>query len=245
MGRTNIAIIIISKEDKKNSRNGQRFVCDDGVLHLRANGFIFRFVYIVVSGMSLCADIMLYTAVSSGTKIIKKMKVALCVKLFVIAMDFFTPPMHNYNCCQDGIVLYKIHDFYEGVRQQGTMATQGLLDTDDLQKQQQQPNVVQVVQVMPGAYPGGGMLVMGAPIAPGAPQVMTAQGVQIDGQTFVPYPPGRCSRIPRRHALCTTSAASLNEDARETLALQTAGTRYTLLLYSSINQLPDFFFCVY
>ncbi|XP_075743734.1 uncharacterized protein LOC142802636 [Rhipicephalus microplus] len=80
------------------------------------NGFIFRFVYIVVSGMSLCADIMLYTAVSSGTnpqqqnasggdgvpgKIIKKMKVALCVKLFVIAMDFFTPPMHNYNCCQD------------------------------------------------------------------------------------------------------------------------------------------------
>ncbi|KAH8039400.1 hypothetical protein HPB51_006420 [Rhipicephalus microplus] len=210
MGRTNIAIIIISKEDKKNSRNGQRFVCDDGVLHLRANGFIFRFVYIVVSGMSLCADIMLYTAVSSGTKIIKKMKVALCVKLFVIAMDFFTPPMHNYNCCQDylksdpprddvltaGIVLYKIHDFYEGVRQQGTMATQGLLDTDDLQKQQQQPNVVQVVQVMPGAYPGGGMLVMGAPIAPGAPQVMTAQGVQIDGQTFVPYPPAGAAAYP-------------------------------------------------
>ncbi|XP_075744460.1 uncharacterized protein LOC142803234 [Rhipicephalus microplus] len=95
-----------------------------------------------------------------------------------------------------GIVLYNIHDFYEGVRQQGTMATQGLLDTDDLQKQQQQPNVVQVVQVMPGAYPGGGVLVMGAPIAPGAPQVMTAQGVQIDGQTFVPYPPAGSAAYP-------------------------------------------------
>ncbi|KAL1467069.1 hypothetical protein MTO96_005927 [Rhipicephalus appendiculatus] len=124
------------------------------------NGFIFRFVYIVVSGMSLCADIMLYTAISNGTKIIKKMRVALCVKLFVIVMDFFTQPMHHYNCCQDcmrawspkklkwqdylkgdpprddvltaivsilfslvsttvvtivkGVVLYHIHDFYEG-----------------------------------------------------------------------------------------------------------------------------------
>lgn len=225
------------------------------------NGFIFRFVYIVVAGMSLCGDIMLYTAIRSGKNsqqdnadgvprnILNKMQMALYVKLFVIAMDFVTPPMHTYNCGQDrlcmrakdpkkmqwqdylkgdppaddvfsaifsilfslarttvttivkGVVLYSLHDFYEGVRQQGTMASHGLLDGDDLQKQGQPANVVQVVQVMPGAYPGGGGMMVGAPMATGGPQAMPAQDMQLAGQPsgaanphgmlYVPHPPPR------------------------------------------------------
>ncbi|KAH7957232.1 hypothetical protein HPB52_016407 [Rhipicephalus sanguineus] len=151
--------------------------------------------------------------------ILNKMQMALCVKLFVIAMDFVTPPMHTYNCGQDifsilfslarttvttivkGVVLYSLHDFYEGVRQQGTMASHGLLDGDDLQKQGQPANVVQVVQVMPGAYPGGGGMMVGAPMATGGPQVMPAQDMQLAGQPsgaanphgmlYVPHPPPR------------------------------------------------------
>ncbi|KAH6932131.1 hypothetical protein HPB50_003034 [Hyalomma asiaticum] len=181
------------------------------------HGLIFRFIYIVVSGLSLCGDVMLYTAVNSGSEttcilrysaqnILKKMRLALCVKAFVITMDFFTPCMHQYNCCQDGVVLYYIHDFYAGVKQQGTMASHGLQDADDLQKPEQQANTVQVIQMVPGVYPGGGLMIVGAPVAAGGNQPLTAQDYMLAGQRypspapgasypramhFVPHPPPR------------------------------------------------------
>nr|XP_054923478.1 uncharacterized protein LOC126525293 isoform X2 [Dermacentor andersoni] len=118
---------------------------------------------------------------------IKMMLWALCIKVFVIIFDFFTTPMYLYNCYldflkgkkstdapYDGVViLYLIHDFYEGVKQQGSLDSNGLLDADYLKRQQ-----IQVFnQVMPAYY--GGMMAPGAPMsaaypaagmmAPGAP----------------------------------------------------------------------------
>ncbi|KAH7956089.1 hypothetical protein HPB52_006006 [Rhipicephalus sanguineus] len=150
--------------------------------------------------------------------ILNKMQMALYVKLFVIAMDFVTPPMHTYNCGQDifsilfslarttvttivkGVVLYSLHDFYEVVRQQGTMASHGLLTATTCRTGPASKRGASC-SVMPGAYPGGGGMMVGAPMATGGPQAMPAQDMQLAGQpsgaanphgmVYIPHPPPR------------------------------------------------------
>ncbi|KAL1467070.1 hypothetical protein MTO96_005928 [Rhipicephalus appendiculatus] len=57
--------------------------------------------------------------------------------------------------------------------------------------------MVQVVQVMPGAYQGGGVMMMGAPMVAGGPQVMPAQGVRLAGQHYAAYPAASGAAYPR------------------------------------------------
>ncbi|XP_065280276.1 uncharacterized protein [Dermacentor albipictus] len=56
-------------------------------------------------------------------------------------------------------ILYFIHDFYEGVKQQGTLDSNGLLNADDMQRQSMQT----AKQVMPTSCPTCGIKAPGVP----------------------------------------------------------------------------------
>ncbi|XP_075539770.1 uncharacterized protein LOC142574612 [Dermacentor variabilis] len=74
------------------------------------------------------------------------------------------------------VILYYIYDFYEGVKQQGSLDSNGLLDADDRKRQQMQV----FNQVMPVSY--GGMMAPGAPMSAAYPAAgMMALGAPMQG----------------------------------------------------------------
>ncbi|KAL3191537.1 hypothetical protein MRX96_059639 [Rhipicephalus microplus] len=54
---------------------------------------------------------------------------AICMKMFLITFDFIDNMVAFYTCMQDGVALFLIYDFYEGVKQQGTLLASGLVDS--------------------------------------------------------------------------------------------------------------------
>ncbi|XP_070390051.1 uncharacterized protein [Dermacentor albipictus] len=74
------------------------------------------------------------------------------------------------------VILYFIHDFYEGVKQQGSLDSNGLLDVNDWQRQQMQA----VDLAIPVSY--GGMMAPGAPMSAAYPTAgMMAPGAPMQG----------------------------------------------------------------
>ncbi|XP_065280233.1 uncharacterized protein [Dermacentor albipictus] len=147
------------------------------LLSIRANDFpmsgLFNFANIAVTGLSLCSDLLLLTSAgtqgsqvnpmgTSGSlnKTLKMMLWAICIKVFVITYEFFTAPLYSYNCYLDVVILYYIHDFYEGVKQQGTLNSNGLLNDEDMQLLRGQA----FPQGMPAFLPSGYMMAPGAPM---------------------------------------------------------------------------------
>ncbi|XP_072142830.1 uncharacterized protein [Dermacentor andersoni] len=144
---------------------------------IAANDFplsgLLTFADIAVTGLSLCGDLLLLTSAASqgpqinpmGTggslnKSLNNMLWGLCIKMFVVTYDFFTAPLYLYNCYLDVVILYVIHDFYEGVKQQGTLNSNGLLNDEDMQQLRGQA----FTQGMPAFLPSGNMMAPGAPM---------------------------------------------------------------------------------
>nr|XP_054923475.1 collagen alpha-2(IV) chain-like isoform X2 [Dermacentor andersoni] len=144
---------------------------------IAANDFplsgLLKFAGIAVTGLSLCGDLLLLTSAASqgpqinpmGTggslnKSLNKMLWGLCIKMFVVTYEFFTAPLYLYNCYLDVVILYVIHDFYEGVKQQGTLNSNGLLNDEDMQPLRGQA----FTQGMPAFLPSGNMMAPGAPM---------------------------------------------------------------------------------
>ncbi|XP_065280240.1 uncharacterized protein [Dermacentor albipictus] len=75
-----------------------------------------------------------------------------------------------------GVLLFLIHDYYEGVKQQGTLTSNGLEDTFEKEEPGLPATPQQVPQPIPGVYyPAGGMLLLGAPMPTGGPAAAPAQ----------------------------------------------------------------------
>ncbi|XP_065280242.1 uncharacterized protein [Dermacentor albipictus] len=125
---------------------------------------------------------------------LKRMRLALCAKALVITFEFFAAIFDGYNCAQDeallmlfligttiataikGVLLFLIHDYYEGVKQQGTLTSNGLEDTFEKEEPGLPATPQQVPQPIPGVYyPAGGMLLLGAPMPTGGPAAAPAQ----------------------------------------------------------------------
>lgn len=112
-----------------------------------------------------------------------------------------------------GMMLFYIHDFYEGVKQQGTLSSSGLEDFFEKQEPGVQASQQQIIQAMPGFYPAGGMVAPVAPMqvfypvggtaAPGAPMVTGGSVVP----TAQRYPNAAPNLVTQRHSEKATDAA--------------------------------------
>ncbi|XP_065280279.1 uncharacterized protein [Dermacentor albipictus] len=138
---------------------------------------IFNIASAAVTALSLCSD--LFLLMSTGTKAGKPMGTSFTLKCirklgkakhllywrmerlkwqnirWLLFMVSVTAMMTIFKV----FILYFIHDFYEGVKQQGTLDSNGLLNADDMQRQSMQT----AKQVMPTSCPTCGIKAPGVP----------------------------------------------------------------------------------
>ncbi|XP_072142828.1 uncharacterized protein [Dermacentor andersoni] len=82
--------------------------------------------------------------------------IALFAIIFLMGSLFVTAILTSIKV----VILYVIHDFYEGVKQQGTLNSNGLLNDEDMQQLRGQA----FTQGMPAFLPSGNMMAPGAPM---------------------------------------------------------------------------------